>query len=64
MSEETTNFYEGEYADDFKNGYGEYHWENGLAHYKGNYKDDFKEGYGEMKWSDGSLHKGHWKSGI
>lgn len=58
-----TNQYDGEYANDRKNGYGVFAWESGNI-YKGNYVDDEREGYGEMFWTDGSIYQGEWKAGI
>lgn len=57
------NQYDGEYAQDRKNGNGVFTWESGNV-YKGSYVDDEREGYGEMFWTDGSIYQGEWKQGI
>lgn len=57
------NTYEGEYANDKKNGIGTFTWESGNL-YRGCYRDDERHGYGEMYWTDGSYYKGEWQNGI
>jgi hypothetical protein len=57
------NQYDGEYAQDRKNGYGVFTWESGNV-YRGSYLDDERDGYGEMFWTDGSIYQGEWKQGI
>lgn len=57
------NLFEGSYAFDQKNGYGEFTWISGNK-YKGNYVNDVRNGYGEMFWNDGSIYKGYWHDGI
>jgi hypothetical protein len=56
-------YYEGEYEDDKKQGYGVFTWASGNI-YKGDYKNDEREGHGEMKWTDGSYYVGEWLRGI
>lgn len=56
-------YYIGEYANELKNGYGEYKWASGNL-YKGHYNDDKRHGYGEMHWCDGSVYQGEWHSGV
>lgn len=51
------NMYDGEYADDKKNGYGEFRWASGNV-YKGLYENDERHGQGEMHWTDGSFYLG------
>ena len=59
----TSNWYEGEYSMDQKQGYGEFKWSSGNV-YRGAYKNDLRNGYGEMYWTDGSIYKGNWVNGI
>lgn len=61
--EKINNWFEGEYIDDMKNGYGEFYWKSGNV-YKGNYVGEKRNGYGEMYWIDGSIYKGYWNDGI
>lgn len=56
-------YYEGDYGDDKKNGYGEFQWSSGNK-YKGYYIDDVRQGFGEMSWIDGSIYRGYWNKGI
>ena len=57
------NRFEGNYANDKKNGEGVFTWESGNV-YNGTYVDDQRYGYGEMYWMDGSVYKGDWVNGI
>lgn len=54
------NQYDGEYANDRKNGFGVFSWESGNV-YRGGYLDDERDGYGEMFWTDGSFYQGEWR---
>ncbi|CDW72018.1 UNKNOWN [Stylonychia lemnae] len=56
-------YYEGEYKNDVKEGYGQYKWASG-NYYKGYYKNDKRHFYGEMYWNDGSIYKGEWCDGV
>lgn len=56
-------YYEGEYKNDVKEGYGAYKWASG-NYYKGYYKNDKRHFYGEMYWNDGSIYKGEWCDGV
>lgn len=56
-------YYDGEYLNDMKHGYGEYKWATGNF-YKGHYYKDKRHGFGEMYWNDGSIYKGEWFDGI
>jgi len=57
------NIYEGQYANDKKEGFGIFKWASGNK-YIGHYKNDKREGIGQMTWTDGSIYIGEWKEGI
>eukprot|EP00347_Sterkiella_histriomuscorum_P019256 403342342 len=63
QEEEIVVYYEGEYKNDVKEGYGQYRWASGNF-YKGYYKNDKRHFYGEMYWNDGSIYKGEWCDGV
>ena len=51
------NFYEGNFVDDQKNGYGEYHW-NDNRFYKGNWVNNQMSGKGIMHFESGDFYEG------
>ena len=59
-------FYEGEYLNGQKNGFGKYYYSNGNVHI-GNYKNDKKNGKGTHFWLSGARYDGNyrdnWKDG-
>jgi len=59
----SVNIYEGQYANDKKEGFGIFKWASGNK-YIGHYKNDKREGIGQMMWTDGSIYIGEWKEGI
>lgn len=59
----SANLYEGQYANDKKEGFGIFKWASGNK-YIGHYKNDKREGIGQMVWTDGSFYIGEWKEGI
>ena len=63
VTDPNTNYYQGEYFDDLKQGRGEFYWSSG-GHYVGGYFNDFKHGFGIVTWADGSYFKGTWSRGI
>ena len=56
-------YFEGNYENDQRNGYGEYQWASGNK-YSGHYVNDVRSGFGEMTWKDGSVYRGFWDSGV
>lgn len=48
--------FDGSWANDLKNGYGEM-WKNGVT-YKGNWMDDKLDGVGRMDWPSGQIYEG------
>ena len=52
-------YYEGDFHDDKRNGYGEIVWVDG-AYYKGNWSNGLMNGYGEFGCDNG-VFKGIWK---
>lgn len=56
----SSEFYEGSYAGDKKNGFGRYVNPSLGMEYRGKYVDDMRQGYGEMKYSDGRVYRGEW----
>ena len=63
VKKSAVSYYDGEYKNDLKHGFGEYKWATGNF-YKGQYQFDKRHGYGEMFWVDGSEYKGDWVDGI
>lgn len=56
------DFYEGEYKEDKKDGYGVYRWSNGSV-YEGSFKNDLKHGEGTIKYNNGKIAHLCWKNG-
>jgi hypothetical protein len=56
-------FYEGNYVDDKKTGYGVFSWPSG-SRYEGNFTEDFRDGFGLMHWADGTTYEGEWVKGV
>jgi len=57
--------YEGEFADDHKNGYGVYEWGKGPwegERYDGEFAGDRRHGYGIYWWPGGDVYSGPWES--
>lgn len=52
-------FYEGEFANGKRDGYGIYCWNSG-SKYEGNWVNDVRKGYGKFFWTDGSYYEGDW----
>ena len=57
------NTYDGEYANDLKQGYGVFKWTSGNI-YEGEYFEDERHGHGAMTWTEGSCYEGDWIKGI
>lgn len=51
--------YEGNWKDDYQDGYGVETWADG-AKYEGNYRRGKKHGKGTYIWADGSKYSGDW----
>ena len=54
-------FFEGNYENNLRNGYGKMTWPSGGV-YEGNWKNDHLHGYGKMTWSSGNVYEGNWKN--
>ena len=52
-------YYEGNYKNGKRNGFGIYHWNSG-SRYEGSWVDDSRTGIGEYFWPDGSRYVGEW----
>mmetsp|Transcript_8737 Transcript_8737/g.23490 ORF Transcript_8737/g.23490 Transcript_8737/m.23490 type:complete len:522 (-) Transcript_8737:842-2407(-) len=55
--------YQGEYANDQRNGRGVYKYANGYATYEGEYKNGVKHGQGTLTFKDGSFYEGEFVDG-
>lgn len=53
------NFYDGEWLEGKRNGFGIYQFSTG-ARYEGQWKDDFKDGFGFYVTDNGRKYVGHW----
>jgi hypothetical protein len=51
------DFYEGQYVDDLKEGYGRYIWWSG-NYYEGEWKNDCMEGKGKKVYLNGNYYEG------
>ncbi|GEM_PF-1303100 len=60
-------YYEGEWRQDQKTGFGTMVWQGHHSHqrarYEGYWKNDLPEGHGTMTWSDGGTYQGSWQRG-
>ena len=55
------NFFEGNFLNDLKSGYGKMTWSTGSV-YEGNWENGTKNGYGKITWLSGSVYEGNWKN--
>ena len=55
------SYYEGDFVDHLKEGYGTFIFANKQGFYVGDWKKNCFDGNGEMKWPDGSSYKGTYK---
>ena len=53
------DYYEGEFADDMKNGEGVYVWVDG-DRYEGGYVNNKRNGFGTYTFADGTVQSGKW----
>ncbi|KAJ3395303.1 Cadherin member 2 [Entophlyctis sp. JEL0112] len=59
-----TSYYDGDWSNGLKHGYGVMQYETGNV-YEGGWVDNVKEGYGEMKWKiRGEEYRGEWKASV
>ena len=55
------DFFEGNYENNLKNGYGKMTWSDGDV-YEGNWKNGTQNGYGKYTWPSGNVYEGNWKN--
>lgn len=71
MTYASGNYYEGEWANNKRNGHGTMNWLTTQEKYEGNWVDNFQSGFGAHIWLDGSTdtkllrnrYVGYWKLG-
>ena len=71
MTYASGNFYEGQWANNKRNGQGTMHWLSSDEKYEGNWEDNFQSGFGAHIWLDGSTdnkllrnrYVGYWQLG-
>ena len=63
VKEKKLPFYEGDYVDGLKSGFGTYYYKNG-DRYTGNYKEGKKHGQGKFKWKSGDLYEGEYLNDL
>ena len=56
-------FYEGNYENNLRNGYGKMTWSSGGV-YEGNWKNGVQNGFGKKTWSDGSVYEGNYENNL
>lgn len=61
-TKETEWFYEGEWKEDKKHGFGTLEWKNG-SKFQGFFKEDQRTGHGQMTWINGDFYDGMWLNG-
>ena len=57
------HFYEGNYKNGDKHGYGKMTWATGSV-YKGNWENGVQHGYGKTTWASGNVYEGNYKNGA
>jgi hypothetical protein len=57
------DFFEGNFENGAKNGYGKMTWSSGGV-YEGNFENGAIDGYGKIIWPDGGVYEGNWKNGA
>ena len=53
-------FFEGDFKEDLRTGYGVYTWPDGRK-YEGNWENDLRSGKGKLTLRNGSIYEGNWK---